>query len=137
VSHDLDLVQRVADDIVVLYGGRTMEQGPVRSILRSPNHPYTRVLLSAIPGDHPRRRHLVDAIGDEVVAAPDEAGALAGERCVFASRCYKALDRCRASRPDLVVGSNGRRHSCFFPETGPVSKRTQGGEDTSLASTEN
>lgn len=130
VSHDLDLVQRVADDIVVLYGGRTMEQGPVRPIVRSPMHPYTRMLLSAIPSDHPRRRHLVDGSGREVATATDEAGAeLPIDGCVFASRCYKVLDECRAARPNLVGGANGTRHACLFPETGPLIARTPARQD--------
>jgi peptide/nickel transport system ATP-binding protein len=60
VSHDLDLIGRVADTVAVMYGGRVLEIGPADLIRRSPRHPYTRALHEAVPADHPRHRRLAD-----------------------------------------------------------------------------
>jgi len=60
VSHDLDLIGRVADTVAVMYAGRVLEIGPAELIRRSPRHPYTRALHEAVPADHPRHRRLAD-----------------------------------------------------------------------------
>ncbi len=56
ISHDLSIVRHIADDVVVMHGGKLMESGPVERIFRHPEHPYTQKLLAAIPIDHPRER---------------------------------------------------------------------------------
>ena len=116
VSHDLDLVKRVADHVVVLYAGRIMEAGAVGAIVRQPAHPYTRTLLSSIPGEHPRHRRVVGQEASVVSAEAEELPSMQSLGCVFAGRCYKAAPECRAGRPPLVEGVAGTRHSCFFPE---------------------
>ncbi|OWJ77942.1 ABC transporter ATP-binding protein [Haematobacter genomosp. 1] len=56
ISHDMAVVERVADRIVVMYRGRIVEEGPAYAVLGQPSHPYTRRLLQAVPVSHPRRR---------------------------------------------------------------------------------
>jgi ABC-type glutathione transport system ATPase component len=58
VSHDLDLIGRVADTLVVMYRGRVMESGPAGLVRARPRHPYTKSLHDAVPADHPARRKL-------------------------------------------------------------------------------
>ncbi|OLP62022.1 ABC transporter ATP-binding protein [Xaviernesmea oryzae] len=56
ISHDLHLVSKLADEVVVMHHGDVVEQGPVSDVLAKPRHAYTRALLDAMPGRHPRRR---------------------------------------------------------------------------------
>jgi oligopeptide/dipeptide ABC transporter ATP-binding protein len=121
VSHDLDLIGRIADTLVVLYRGRVVETGPAALIRESPRHPYTKSLHDAIPADHPARRRLVSAGPAAASTAPAKSAAPAPEAaetansCVFADRCPRVQDRCRTERPPLVTEPDGRSHACFFP----------------------
>ena len=100
VTHDLGVIARVSDRVAVMYGGRIMEQGDVREILRAPQHPYTRGLLQATP-DIARNEPTVPSPGRPPL------GAVIGDRCPFAPRCPSAFDRCTASAPPAFpVGSN-------------------------------
>ncbi|WP_210509136.1 ABC transporter ATP-binding protein [Naasia sp. SYSU D00057] len=58
ISHDLSVVARLADQILVMRGGEVVEQGTAREVLASPSHPYTRALIAAVPGEHTRGRPL-------------------------------------------------------------------------------
>jgi len=148
VSHDLDLIGRVADTLVVMYRGRVMESGPAELVRSSARHPYTRSLHDAVPADHPARRKLGTpaslrgASGDPAAGstaptppagpalsagmtqpAPSAALTLAAEQagpdcCVFAGRCPAAQARCYAERPPTVTEADGRSHACFFPLAG-------------------
>jgi len=123
VSHDLDLIGRIADTLVVLYRGRVVETGPAALIRENPRHPYTKSLHDAIPADHPARRRLLAAGAAAASTAPAESAAPAPEAvatansCVFADRCPRVQDRCRTERPPLVTEPDGRSHACFFPLT--------------------
>ncbi len=118
VSHDLDLIGRVADSLAVMYRGRVVETGPAELVRSRPRHPYTRSLHDAVPADHPARRRLV-AAGGQGTAGPAQASQPTGaDSCVFAGRCPRARARCHAERPPLVMEPDGRSHACFFPLTG-------------------
>jgi oligopeptide/dipeptide ABC transporter ATP-binding protein len=133
VSHDLDLIGRVADTIAVMYRGRVVETGPAELVRSRPRHPYTRALHDAIPADHPARRRLVQpahagadgdggdgplAPGVPLVPGEPDAGAVGADSCVFTARCPRVRDRCRAERPPVVFEADGRSHACFFPIDG-------------------
>jgi peptide/nickel transport system ATP-binding protein len=104
VTHDLALIRRIADDLVVLYAGQVMERGPAEAITRRPHHPYTIALLETGEGRtvHP---------GD-----PEGSVRSSMEGCPFAPRCWKARPRCWAERPPLTPVEPGVEVSCFFPE---------------------
>jgi oligopeptide/dipeptide ABC transporter ATP-binding protein len=110
ISHDLAVVRRVAQRIVVLYRGRVMEQGPAEAVYSSPAHPYTRALLAAAPVPNPdeQRRRRSERAASTTFGAP----APAGEGCPFAARCPHALDVCRTTRPALETNGSGSLVAC-------------------------
>jgi peptide/nickel transport system ATP-binding protein len=114
VSHDLDLIGRVADTLVVLYRGRVVESGPAAAVRAWPRHHYTKALHDAVPADHPARRVLPTR-----TSLPPASGAPGADCCVFADRCPAAQDRCRIERPPVVREADGRSHACFFPLAWP------------------
>ena len=92
VSHDLGVIAGSADRIAVMYAGRIVEQGPVRTVLRSPAHPYTKALLAAVPsGDAGGRLNAIDGAVPALTALP--------QGCGYAPRCPDAIAVCRADRP--------------------------------------
>jgi oligopeptide/dipeptide ABC transporter ATP-binding protein len=107
ITHDLGIVARVADRAAIMYAGRIVETGPVRTVLAAPRHPYTRGLLASLPGQVPGRR--LEAIPG---AVPDLAALPSG--CAFAPRCAERFDPCEASRPGAFQVSPGRTASCFL-----------------------
>jgi peptide/nickel transport system ATP-binding protein len=112
VSHDLGIIEHVADVVAVMYLGRVVEQAPTEELYRRPLHPYTEALLSAVPDPDPaakRHRERIKLLGD----IADPANVPPG--CPFHPRCVYAKDECRADRPPLrEVG--GRRVACHFAE---------------------
>ena len=104
ITHDLGVVERVADRVAVLYAGRKVEEGPVESILRSPRHPYAEGLLASVPGFRPRSGRLRSIPGQ--VPSP---GAWP-EGCRFHPRCDRAVDACRACEPAFDAASGVACH---------------------------
>jgi len=119
VSHDLDLIGRVADTLVVMYRGRVVESGPAEQVRSRPRHHYTKALHDAVPADHPARRRLAAArypsAGPAAPDGPASAGRPRADSCAFADRCPAATARCHAERPPLVTEADGRSYACFFP----------------------
>ena len=118
ISHDLGVVRHVSHEVAVMYLGKIVEHAPTESLFAGPRHPYTRVLLSAIPIPDPaRRRARVTATDDEI---PSPINIPSG--CSFHPRCplYDRLgrpERCRTEVPALVAEDNGpHRASCHFVE---------------------
>ena len=92
VSHDLGIIAGSADRIAVMYAGRIVEQGPVRTVFRSPAHPYTKALLAAVPsGDAGGRLNAIDGAVPALTELP--------QGCGFTPRCPDAIAACRADRP--------------------------------------
>jgi oligopeptide/dipeptide ABC transporter ATP-binding protein len=94
ITHDLGVIARMADRVVVMYLGRVMEEGTVDDIFHAPKHPYTRALLSSIPSMY----------GETRTALPVIAGTLPHPfnrppGCPFHPRCPDAFDRCAESVP--------------------------------------
>jgi oligopeptide/dipeptide ABC transporter ATP-binding protein len=107
ITHDMGVVAEVADDVVVMYAGRVVEQAPVRVLFAEPQHPYTVGLLGSIPRLHGEARRLA-AIDGQV---PSPLQMPAG--CRFAQRCPFADTRCRSTSPPLLDLGNGHRSACW------------------------
>jgi len=105
ITHDLGVVAQIADRIVVLYAGVVMERGPARTVLTTPGHPYTRALLSCLPG----RGGGGGSIGGEL---PDPTDLPEG--CRFAPRCPFAVDDCHAGEHPPLVDGDGSEVACLF-----------------------
>jgi peptide/nickel transport system ATP-binding protein len=108
ISHDLAVVARICDRVAVMYAGRIVESGSVGDILRHPNHPYSRALISAMPSADIAPGQRLRAIGGE----PPDFGALPAG-CPFHPRCPLASDRCRTDDPPLVSDADGRAVACW------------------------
>ena len=97
VTHDIGAAVEIADRIAVMYAGRIVEEGPARTLIRAPAHPYTLALLKGrAHGDMKKGERLETIAG----APPDLANLPAG--CAFAERCVRAEDACRAAEPAPV-----------------------------------
>jgi oligopeptide/dipeptide ABC transporter ATP-binding protein len=108
ISHDIGAISQLSDRIAVLYAGRLIEIGSRGQVLRTPRHPYTRALLTAIPVPDPsRRRAAVSTLADSAAATPDRAG------CVFAPRCLHAQPDCVRTVPPLIHLPSGHGAACF------------------------
>ncbi|MFL6692936.1 MAG: dipeptide ABC transporter ATP-binding protein [Ramlibacter sp.] len=108
ISHDLAVVRHIAHDVLVMYLGLVMEQGPRAKIFAQPLHPYTQALLASTPGVAARQRRIV--LQGEL---PSPLAPPAG--CVFSTRCPYAVERCRIERPDARL-IDERRVACHFAD---------------------
>ena len=106
VAHDLSVVRHVSDRVAVMYAGRIVETATTADLFRSPKHPYTEALLSAVPKLDPSRRGTVRAPAGEVA---DVTNLPPG--CAYSPRCRYATEICRVERPELVPLANGTRAS--------------------------
>jgi len=106
VSHDLAVVASIADRIAVMYAGRIVEEGPAHELVRTPKHPYTHGLVSAIP-DPLQPRRLRGIAGVAVAVGERGAG------CAFAPRCRLRIPRCDEAMPELEQVAPGRFSRCF------------------------
>jgi oligopeptide/dipeptide ABC transporter ATP-binding protein len=96
VAHDLAVLERFCDRIAIMYLGQIMELAESREIFSSPLHPYTSVLLSAIPIADPRRKPEHEVVKGETASLSEVS-----EGCKFCARCPKAQDQCRNKTPEL------------------------------------
>ncbi|MDH6127051.1 ABC transporter ATP-binding protein [Kitasatospora sp. GP82] len=115
ITHDLGVIARVADEVLVMYGGSAAEQAPADSLFTAPRHPYTRGLLDSLPRlDAPE--------GDPLRAIPGSPPSLLAPPpgCAFHPRCPVYAERksplCTADRPLLRVVDEGRRSACVLDE---------------------
>jgi dipeptide transport system ATP-binding protein len=114
ISHNLAVVERIADDVVVMYLGRVMERAPKEALFAAPRHPYTRALLASTPR--------VDGARGEAALARAARSALAGELpsplappsgCVFRTRCPYAIARCAEVVPPLEPEGAAHAAACI------------------------
>ena len=101
ITHDLSTAAHFADRIAVMYLGRIVEHGPARQVVRHPQHPYTKALLSVVPARDPRVRSAPQLLTGE---APNPVDVPTG--CRFHPRCPVAVARCSAVDPPLGVARN-------------------------------
>jgi dipeptide transport system ATP-binding protein len=98
ISHDLSVVRHIANDVMVMYLGRVVEQGPRDAIFGSPQHPYTKALLSATPHPDPTRKRERIVLKGEL---PSPLNPPPG--CTFHPRCPLAFDTCTRLNPALLA----------------------------------
>jgi peptide/nickel transport system ATP-binding protein len=114
ISHNLLVVRHMSARLGVMYAGRIVETGYSEDVYRSPKHPYTTALLSAVPVANPRKereRHRIKVTGE----AADPARLPSG--CPFHPRCWLAEERCRTTRPLLrPVGAEGQLGACHVAQ---------------------
>ena len=108
ITHDLSTAYYVSDYIATLYRGGLIEYGPAKEIMDNPAHPYTELLMNAVPR--------VGEKWDESMVMPDmEDKEYSITYCKFAPRCPYAKDECRKSRPDMIEFGDERKVLCFHP----------------------
>jgi oligopeptide/dipeptide ABC transporter ATP-binding protein len=110
VTHDLGVIRRICDRIVVMYAGRIVEEGPVATVFGAPRHPYTRALLASVPVLDGDRVH-VQSIAGQVPDLTD-----LGDSCPFADRCPIVVDQCRARAPPETGLGDRQRVFCWRVE---------------------
>lgn len=114
ITHDLGVVNQMADDVIVMYCGEVVEYASVDGIFGKPKfqHPYTEGLLDSIP----RVDTTADRLDPIPGAVPHPLDLPKG--CKFAPRCKFATDKCRNEHPQLVEVEDGQKVRCFYPEKG-------------------
>ena len=108
ITHDMSVVSSTCKKVVVMYAGRIMEQGRVEDVLVDPKHPYTQGLMQSFPSFTGEKSNLRGIPG----SLPDMSILPTG--CVFADRCPRATDRCRAALPQLKTLDDGRQVACIL-----------------------
>ncbi|MBP0439961.1 ABC transporter ATP-binding protein [Tianweitania sediminis] len=112
ISHDLGVIAEMADDVVVMYAGRIIEQAPVHSLFAAPSHPYTQGLLGSMPtvdGDQERLQPIPGT-----VPPPHDRP----HGCAFHPRCKLSDETCRTQRPPLEEKISGHKVACWHTGLG-------------------
>jgi peptide/nickel transport system ATP-binding protein len=107
ITHNLGIVARMADRVAVMYAGRIVETGRTADVFRTPTHPYTRMLLNAIPRMKEARDRLPEIGGRVPGPAEQQTG------CRFANRCPKVTERCTLETPVLTATGDKHETACF------------------------
>lgn len=106
ITHDFGIVAKMCDRVAVMYAGRIVEEGEVRSIFNHPSHPYTHALINSVPKVEKRVKRLFSISGQPPALWEEMPG------CPFAPRCEYADDRCRTEHPGAFAGLSGtKEHS--------------------------
>ena len=122
ISHDLGVVRHISHEVLVMYLGLAMEQGPKEKIFTRPLHPYTQALLASTPGMAIPRSERIVLKGERPSPLNPPSG------CVFSTRCAYVIDRCRTERP-APRPLDGRMVAChraeeFLDPAGPPAAGT-------------
>ncbi len=111
ITHDMGVVADIADHVCVMYAGRIAETGTAAQVFAHPKHPYTSLLLAALP-------RLSDVPKSDLAVIPGRVPSPAefGTGCRFAGRCPLADDHCRMETPPLRDVGDGQRSACWHAE---------------------
>lgn len=108
ISHDLSVVEHIADRVAIMYLGRIVEMASTKQIFSDPRHPYTKALLAEAPRLDQRRRQFEPIVGEIPSPLDPPPG------CTFHPRCPVATADCRKIVPDLKAGRAGRETACLL-----------------------
>ncbi|NHM33328.1 ABC transporter ATP-binding protein [Neobacillus terrae] len=109
ITHDLGVVAEICDRVIVMYSGQIVEQGDVRTILKDPQHPYTKGLLKSVPDLRGKKDRLYSIPGSVPAPGTVQTG------CRFADRCAEVFGECRLSAPELYETEKiGHEVRCFL-----------------------
>ena len=119
ITHNLGVVAEMADDVVVMYLGRVVEQGPIEDIFYAPKHPYTQLLLKSIPSVYSARRTKLPTIAGSV---PHPFSRPRG--CPFHPRCPSFMQgTCNVHEPRLLPVDGLHSASCFLYQQPALSRQ--------------
>lgn len=119
ITHDLTTAYQISDNIYILYRGSVAEVGSVEQVIKDPQHPYTRLLVSSIPLPDPD--HHWGGEGElERKAAATKSGGKALTGCKFANRCPFVMSECHAKQPPLYRTHEDRAVACYLYKESPV-----------------
>jgi peptide/nickel transport system ATP-binding protein len=113
ISHDLSVIEHICDRVAVMYVGKIIELAPTVALFNDPQHPYTEVLMSAVPVPDPRlrdRRKRIKPEGEVADAVNPPSG------CYFHPRCRYAQERCKVEEPPLREIKPDHFAACHFSE---------------------
>ncbi|WP_281995937.1 ABC transporter ATP-binding protein [Ruegeria faecimaris] len=108
ISHDLSVVEHIADRVAIMYLGRIVESASTEEIFSDPRHPYTKALLAEAPRLDQRRREFAPIDGEIPSPLDPPSG------CTFHPRCAVATAECRTTVPELKAGRGGRETACLL-----------------------
>ncbi|RUL51577.1 ABC transporter ATP-binding protein [Lysinibacillus antri] len=116
ITHDLGVVAETCERVIVMYSGQIVEEAPVTTIFKNPQHPYTKGLIQSVPDMRFKKENLYSIPG----SVPKPGSIKVG--CRFAPRCEFAQDRCVTENPPLYEVSDTAHHRarCFLQETGGI-----------------
>jgi peptide/nickel transport system ATP-binding protein len=114
ITHDLTTAYHIANSIVVLYRGSVMEAGDVDAVIKTPQHPYTRLLVDSIPWPDINRRW-----GETEIKAKESELYDHGEGCKFSSRCPFVMEKCKQA-PPLFQLKQSQAASCYLFDQHPA-----------------
>ena len=110
ISHDLSVVEHIADRVVIMYLGRVVESAPTEELFESPRHPYTQALLSEVPRLDQRKRDFTPIEGEIPSPIDPPPG------CHFHPRCPKVMGVCSETAPPLMNRTGGRIIACHLED---------------------
>jgi len=108
ITHDLGIMAETCDRVAVMYAGSVVEQGPVRTVLKRPQHPYTQGLLQTIPNDVSPDQPLFSIRGQVPSLLQPPTG------CAFAPRCERAMPQCAGQVPPQYRLEVDHHAACFL-----------------------
>ncbi|WP_110114309.1 ABC transporter ATP-binding protein [Bacillus sp. CGMCC 1.16541] len=115
ITHDLGVVAEVCDRIVVMYAGKVVEETDVKTLFKSPKHPYTMGLIKSVPDKREKKDRLYSIPGNVPKPGSIKTG------CRFAARCEFVTERCLKEDPQLYHVNDKHKVRCFLHEEGEVS----------------